>query len=151
MFVKLLFHIFASAICLSFNLYAQHNNDLDIPKPIASYSTYVWAGDLIFLSGQIGLDPENNKLVGGGIEQETKQALDNIEAVLKKNKLGFANIIKVTVMLADIKDFDTFNKIYSERFTEPYPTRTTFAVAALPMNAKIEIDVIAQIEGFLED
>jgi 2-iminobutanoate/2-iminopropanoate deaminase len=114
------------------------------PKPIGSYSQAVEAGNLIFLSGQIGIDPNTGNIVAGGVAAETRQVMDNIRAVLEKANLSLENIIKTTIFLANLADFAEVNQIYAEYFTKDFPARSTIEVKALPKGAKIEIEVIAQ-------
>ncbi|MEO0115188.1 MAG: RidA family protein [candidate division WOR-3 bacterium] len=114
------------------------------PKPIGPYSQAVRIGNLIFFSGQIGIDPNTGNLVSGGVGAETRQVMANIKALLTKANLTFSNIIKTTIFLTDLSDFTEVNQIYSEYFTRDFPARSTVAVNALPKGAKIEIEVIAQ-------
>ncbi|WP_299220016.1 RidA family protein [uncultured Aquimarina sp.] len=111
-------------------------------KENAPFSDAVQVGDLYFLSGQIGMDHTTRKLVAGGVEEETKQTLENIKAVLKQHDMGMNNVVKCTVILADIKDFAAFNEVYKTYFPQK-PARTTFAAKGLAVGAKIEIECIA--------
>ena len=111
-------------------------------KADAPFSDIVQVGDLYFLSGQVGMDHKTRKLVEGGIEAETRQCLENIKAVLEKHEMGMDNVVKCTVILADIEDFKTFNEIYKTYFPKK-PARTTFAAKGLAVGAKIEIECIA--------
>ncbi len=113
-----------------------------IPKAVGPYSPYRVVGDYIFVSGQIGLNPETNELVEG-VEAQAKQSLTNIKNILKTEGLDMSNVIKTTVLLADIKSFVPVNEIYATFFTEPYPARSAFAVKDLPKGALVEIEVIA--------
>ena len=113
------------------------------PKKMnAPFSDIVQVGDLYFLSGQIGMDHNTRTLVEGGIVEETKQALENIKAVLEHHDMNMDNVVKCTVILADINDFATFNNIYKTYFPNK-PARTTFAAKDLAIGAKIEIECIA--------
>ncbi|MFL5777411.1 MAG: Rid family detoxifying hydrolase [Chloroflexota bacterium] len=113
------------------------------PAAGGAYSQGIIAGDLVFCSGQLGLDPASGELVGGIVEQ-TERAVRNLAAVLDSAGLTVADIVKVTVFLADIGDFATFNEVYARQMTDPPPARSTFAVAALPKpGALIEIEAIA--------
>jgi 2-iminobutanoate/2-iminopropanoate deaminase len=114
------------------------------PSAIGPYSQAVEIGDTIFLSGQIGLDPRNGALVSGGIELETRQVLDNIREVLRAAELGFADVVKTTIFLVNLADFEVVNRIYGEHFTENFPARSTVQVVALPRGALVEIEAIAQ-------
>jgi 2-iminobutanoate/2-iminopropanoate deaminase len=115
----------------------------DAPKPIGPYSQGVIAGGLLFLSGQIPLDPKTNELVQGDIEVQTEQALKNLMAVLKAAKMGPENVVRATVYLADFADFPRMNEVYARYFAKDPPARTTIQAAGLPKNARIEIDLIA--------
>lgn len=106
------------------------------------FSDAVETNDLLFLAGQIGRDHKTGTLVEGGIKAETKQVIENIQAVLQHHNLELDDVVKCTVILKDINEFSTFNEIYVEYFTKK-PARTTFSAAGLAGNASIEIDVIA--------
>ncbi|HEY7699475.1 MAG TPA: Rid family detoxifying hydrolase [Vicinamibacteria bacterium] len=114
-------------------------------KPVGPYSPGVDIGSLVFVAGQIGLEPATGKLVEGGIDAQTTQVMKNAEAVLKNAGLGFKDVVRTTVFLADIKDFQAMNKIYAGYFPEGTipPARSTVAVAALAAGAVVEIDFIA--------
>src|SRR5216684_6404075 len=114
------------------------------PSAIGPYSQAIDDGELVFCSGQIGLDPASGKLVEGGIEPETRRVLDNLRAILSAAGLSLNNVVKTTIFLADLKDFETVNRIYGEHFSAPDPARSTVQVAALPRAARIEIDAIAR-------
>lgn len=116
------------------------------PAAVGPYSQAVETGNLVFLSGQLGIDSQTGQLVDG-IEAQTAQAFKNIEYVLAEAGLTLANVVKVLVLLADINDFATVNGIYAEQFSEPYPARSAFAVQALPLGARVEIEVIAEKEA----
>lgn len=113
------------------------------PAALGPYSHAVSCGDLLFTSGQIGLDPATGKLVGESIEAQTEQVLKNLESVLAAANMDFSNVIKTTVFLADLADFVTVNGIYATRFPCEPPARSCVQVAALPAGAKIEIELIA--------
>ena len=114
------------------------------PAAVGPYSQGIQTGNLFFLSGQLGLNPETGKMVEGGIEKQTHQVFKNIQAVLESEGLTLNNVVKVLVLLADINDFAAVNAIYGEYFNEPYPARSAFQVAALPLGGQIEIEVIAE-------
>lgn len=114
------------------------------PAAVGPYSQGIQTGNLFFLSGQLGLNPETGKMVEGGIEKQTHQVFKNIQAVLESEGLTLKNVVKVLVLLADINDFAAVNAIYGEYFNEPYPARSAFQVAALPLGGQIEIEVIAE-------
>ncbi len=113
------------------------------PKAIGPYSQAIDTGDLVFVSGQLGLDPETGTLKEG-IEAQTRQALENIGAVLRAAGLDYTDVVKTTIFLAQMSDFKTVNGIYGEYFSAPYPARATVAVKELPLNALVEIEVIAR-------
>jgi 2-iminobutanoate/2-iminopropanoate deaminase len=114
------------------------------PAPIGPYSQAVAAGPYAFFSGQVGLDPTTKKLVKGGVEEQTRQAMANLAAVLAAAGLTFADVVKTTLFLTDMNDFAAVNTIYGESFEGgPVPARSTVAVAALPAGARFEIEAIA--------
>jgi 2-iminobutanoate/2-iminopropanoate deaminase len=115
----------------------------DAPGAIGPYSQGVRSGNLIFCSGQIPLDPKTGKIVAGDIAEQTRRILDNIAAVLKAEGLTFDNVVKTTVFLTDLGDFQTVNEIYGSYFKSRPPARSTVQVSALPNGANIEIEVIA--------
>ena len=112
------------------------------PSALATYSPGIDTGQFVFLAGQIGLDPMSGQLVEG-IEAQTERALRNLMAVLDAAGLTIASLVKTTCFLADINDFDAFNAAYSKLIGDPPPARSTFAVAALPRGARVEIEAIA--------
>jgi 2-iminobutanoate/2-iminopropanoate deaminase len=114
------------------------------PAAIGPYSQAIAAGDLVFCSGQVGLDPATGELVPGGVETEAERALRNLAAVLDAAGLGFADVVKITVFLADIADFTTVNTVYGRHMPDPPPARSTVGVAALPRGARVEIEAIAR-------
>ncbi len=116
----------------------------EAPQAIGPYAQAIAAGDLVFLSGQIALDPERGRLVEGTIEHETRQVLKNLAAVLAAEGLGLDTIVKTTVYLTDLADFPRVNQAYAEFFTDPFPARATVQVSALPRGARVEIDAIAK-------
>jgi 2-iminobutanoate/2-iminopropanoate deaminase len=113
------------------------------PAPVGPYSQAIRSGGFLFCSGQVGLDPKLGKIVEGGVAEQTRQVLDNIAAVLSAAGLTFDAIVKTTIFLVDINDFATVNAIYGERMGAPPPARSTVAVAALPLGARVEIEAIA--------
>lgn len=113
------------------------------PAAIGPYSQAVVAGGFLFLSGQIGLDPESGQLVGGGIAAEAEQVLRNLEAVLDAAGLTFAEVTRTTVYLVDLADFAAVNDAYARFIHAPHPARATVGVAALPRGARVEIDAVA--------
>jgi 2-iminobutanoate/2-iminopropanoate deaminase len=116
-----------------------------LPAPVASYSSAVRAGNLLFVSGQIPLDPATGELVSGGIEAETRRALDNLTLVLEAGGASRADVVKVTVFLSDMADFKAFDAVYKGYFSTEPPARATVAVLGLPRGAHIEIEAIAHL------
>lgn len=113
------------------------------PKALGPYVQANKVGNLVFCSGQLGIDPEVGKLVEGGVLEEARQAFKNIKAVVEAAGSDMNHIVKALVLLTDINDFAEVNKVYAEQFNEVLPARSAFQVAALPAGAKIEIEVIA--------
>ena len=116
------------------------------PAAIGPYSQAIQVGNLIYTSGQIPIDPATGQLVEGGIKEQTRQSLSNIQAILQKAGLTMASVVKTTVFMADMADFAEMNSVYAEFFTEPYPARSAVAVKTLPKNALVEIEVVAEKE-----
>ena len=121
----------------------KHVTTENAPKPIGPYSQGVISGGLLFLSGQVAIDPKTNELVEGDIEAQTERVLKNIMAVLKEAKMGAENVVKTTVFLADLADFAKMNAVYARYLGKEPPARSTVQVAGLPKSARVEIDVIA--------
>jgi 2-iminobutanoate/2-iminopropanoate deaminase len=113
------------------------------PKAIGPYSPAVRAGQLLFVSGQIPIDPATGQMIDGDISAQTRRVLDSVGALLSAAGLSFANVVRTTVFLADMNDFGAVNQVYGTYFVEPYPARATVQVARLPKDARVEIDVIA--------
>jgi len=113
------------------------------PAAIGPYSQAIEDGGWIFCSGQIGLDPATGKLVEGGVEAEAARALFNLRAVLQEAGAGMEHVVKTTVFIVDLRDFEAVNRIYGDFFKAPYPARSTVQVAALPRGARIEIEATA--------
>jgi len=138
-------------ICLiSFNNYSQSNmkkviNSKNAPEPVGPYNQAILIDGTLYLSGQIALDPKSMKMDNSSIESETIRVLNNIEAVLKEANYDFNDIIKTTIFLTNMEDFNVVNEIYGKRFEKEFaPARETVEVSGLPKNAKIEISVIAK-------
>jgi 2-iminobutanoate/2-iminopropanoate deaminase len=112
-------------------------------KAIGPYSVAIENGDLVFVSGQIPLDAATGKLVEGDISAQAKQSLENLKTILAAAGLGFGHVVKTTIFLTSMADFAAVNEVYKAHVGEPYPARSTIAVAALPMEAKVEIEMIA--------
>jgi 2-iminobutanoate/2-iminopropanoate deaminase len=119
----------------------------EAPAAIGPYSQAVRSGNFLFCSGQIPLDPKSGQIVPGDIATQARRVLDNIEAVLKADSLTFENIVKTTIFLTDLGDFQTVNEIYGSYFKQQPSARSTVQVSALPKGAKIEIEVIAVAEN----
>lgn len=115
------------------------------PKAIGPYSQAIRADAMVFTAGQIGLDPASMELVPGGVEEQTRQALNNLRSVLEAAGSSLAHVVKTTVFLQDMNDFPKMNAIYAEYFAENPPARSTVAVAALPKGALVEIEAAALI------
>ena len=115
----------------------------DAPAAVGPYSQAVRVGSTIYCAGQIPLDPKSGQIVSGGIETQTRRVLDNITAVLNADRLTFDNIVKTTIFLVDLGDFQTVNEIYGSYFKQAPPARSTVQVAALPKGANVEIEVVA--------
>lgn len=113
------------------------------PAAIGPYSQAIEGNNTVYVSGQLPIDPATGEFAVGGIQAEARQSLTNISNILTEAGLTMANVAKVTVLLADIKDFAAVNEVYQEFFQSPYPARSAFAVAALPKGANIEIEAIA--------
>lgn len=116
------------------------------PAAIGPYAQAVRSGNLLFCSGQIGLDPATGEIVSGGVEAEARRVLDNLTAVLDAAGGTLANVVRTTIYLVDLGDFAKVNGIYGEYFTAPHPARVTIGVAALPKGGCIEIDAIAALD-----
>lgn len=115
------------------------------PAAVGPYSHAVKHGELLFLSGQAPLHPKTGTVVEGGIEAQTRQVLANLEAVLTASGATFDDVVKANIFLTDLDDFRAVNAIYAEKFTEPYPARTTIGVAGLPLGITVEIELVARV------
>jgi 2-iminobutanoate/2-iminopropanoate deaminase len=113
------------------------------PKAVGPYSQGIWVGDFVFTSGQVGLDPATGKMVAGGTTAQARQIMENLRAILEAANSDFSKVVKVTVYLSDINDFAEFNEVYSEHFPSDPPARSAFQVAALPLGALVEIEMVA--------
>jgi 2-iminobutanoate/2-iminopropanoate deaminase len=118
---------------------------LDAPKPVSAYSQAIKDGSLLFLAGQIPLDPVSGQLVTGDIGAETDRVIENMRAVLSAAGASLSDVVKTTVYLTSMADFAAFNQAYSRHFLNQPPARTTVAVAALPLGARVEIEAIAAL------
>ncbi len=113
------------------------------PKAIGPYSQAIATNDLVFVSGQLGIDVSTGEFKGADIHSQTTQSMENIKAILKEAGLGMDSVVKTTILLKSLDDFSVVNEIYGSYFTEPYPARATFQVAKLPKDALVEIEAIA--------
>ena len=113
------------------------------PAAIGPYSQAIEANGTVYVSGQLGIDPSTGSFAEGGAVAQARQSLTNISNILKEAGMSMKNVVKVTVLLADINDFAAVNDIYKDFFESPFPARSAFAVAALPKGGKIEIEAIA--------
>lgn len=116
------------------------------PAAIGPYSQAIQVGNLVYTSGQIPIDPATGAFVEGGIKEQTRQSLLNVQAILAEVGLTMNNVIKTTVFMADMNDFADMNAVYAEFFTEPYPARSAVAVKTLPKGALVEIEVVGEVE-----
>lgn len=113
------------------------------PEAIGPYSQAVQAGNTVYVSGQLPVDRATGAFAGEDIEAQTEQSLLNIELILSEAGLSMAEVVKTTVLLADIQDFAAMNAVYARHFTAPFPARAAFQVAALPKGARVEIEAVA--------
>ncbi|RVY33715.1 RidA family protein [Helicobacter pylori] len=113
------------------------------PKAIGPYSQAIATNDLVFVSGQLGIDASTGEFKGTDIHAQTTQSMENIKAILKEAGLGMDSVVKTTILLKSLDDFSVVNEIYGSYFKEPYPARATFQVAKLPKDALVEIEAIA--------
>ena len=116
------------------------------PAAIGPYSQAIKAGNTIYVSGQIPIDPKTGEFAGTDIQTQTRQSLTNIKNILQSAGADMKDVVKTTVLLADIADFTAMNEVYAEFFEEPYPARAAFQAAALPKGAKVEIEAIAAVD-----
>ena len=119
----------------------------DAPNPAGAYSPALRVGQLLFMSGQIPIDPKTGQMVAGDAAVHARRAMDNLGALLKAAGLSFANVVRTTVFLADMNDFAAVNEVYASYFSDPKPARVTVQAAKLPRDARVEIDAIASYEA----
>lgn len=117
----------------------------EAPAAIGPYSQAIQAGDFLFVSGQIPVDPKTGEVVEG-IEKQTEQVLKNLQAILQEAGADFSNVVKFTIYLSDMENFATVNEIYGSFLTKPYPARATVEVSRLPKDVLVEMDVIALVK-----
>ncbi|MCI8817400.1 MAG: RidA family protein [Angelakisella sp.] len=113
------------------------------PAAIGPYSQGIAAGNTAYVSGQLPIDPATGEFAGPDIASQTRRSLQNVEAILAAQGMGMKDVVKTTVLLADIADFAAMNEVYGEFFSAPYPARAAFQVAALPKGARVEIEAVA--------
>jgi 2-iminobutanoate/2-iminopropanoate deaminase len=116
-----------------------------LAPPVGPFSQAIKVGDFIFFSGQVGLDPTTGKLVAGGIAAESERVFQNLSAVLKAAGKSFDDVARAGVYLTSMGDFAALNGVYAKHFSQPFPARTTIAVAALPLGACVEIDLVVKV------
>lgn len=114
------------------------------PAAIGPYSQAIRTGNVVFISGQLPIDPATGNFAEGGIKELTRQSLNNAKAILAAEGLTMADVVKTTVLMADMADFAEMNEVYAEFFRAPFPARSAFAVKTLPKNARVEIELIAE-------
>lgn len=119
----------------------------DAPDAIGPYSQAVIAGDLVFTAGQIGLDPATGEFAGEDVAAQARQVMENLAAVLEAAGLELDDLVKTTIFLTDMGDFETVNRIYGAHLSEPYPARSTVEAAGLPRDARVEIEAVARRRG----
>ncbi len=116
----------------------------ELSPPVGPFSHAIKVGGFLYLSGQVGQDPATGKVVEGGIAAETERVFRNLAAVLQAAGKGFDDVVRAGVYLTHMSDFGAMNRIYAKHFTPPFPARTTIAVAALPLGASVEIDLVVK-------
>jgi 2-iminobutanoate/2-iminopropanoate deaminase len=119
----------------------------EAPAAVGPYSQAIRAGSTVYCAGQIPLDPKSGQIVSGGIDAQTRRVLDNVGAVLRAEGLTFDDVVKTTIFLMDLADFQMVNEIYASYFKQQPPARSTVQVAGLPKGARIEIEVVAVANG----
>ena len=130
-------------LAFSFIFSLSYGQSTDTPKPIAPYSPYILAGNTLDLAGQIPIEPGSGKLIKGDIEEATRVIMQNIGTILKKNGMDYSNLVKCTIYLKDLNNYNAVNKVYASFFNGKYPARVAVEVARLPLDADIEISSIA--------
>jgi 2-iminobutanoate/2-iminopropanoate deaminase len=116
----------------------------ELAPPVGPFSQAIDAGGFIYVSGQVGQDPTTGQLVAGGIAAETERVLQNLSAVLKAGGKSFDDVVRAGVFLTSMSDFVALNGVYAKHFRQPFPARTTIAVAALPLGACVEMDLVVK-------
>lgn len=118
-------------------------HSLQAPAAVGPYSQAIEVNDLVFVSGQLPIDPSTAVFAEGGVKEQTRQSLTNLKNVLAEANLGLSNVVKTTVFLSDMDNFAAMNEVYAEFFNAPYPARSAVAVKTLPKNALVEVECIA--------
>jgi 2-iminobutanoate/2-iminopropanoate deaminase len=113
------------------------------PKAVGPYSQAVLAGDTLYCSGQIPLDPETGEVVAGGVREQAERVFLNLGAVLRASGMDFSDVVKATIFTTDLSKFGELNEVYASYFSEPYPARSTVQVSALPRGVQVEVEVVA--------
>jgi 2-iminobutanoate/2-iminopropanoate deaminase len=121
----------------------QATNSPHLATPVGPFSHAVHAGELVFLSGQVGQDPASGQLITGGVRQQTQQIFANMRLLLKDLGLTLDDVVKVNVFLTSMSNFAEMNAVYSEHFAKPYPARTTVAISELPLSGLVEMEMVA--------
>ncbi|SET25309.1 RidA family protein [Prevotella sp. kh1p2] len=116
------------------------------PAAIGPYSQAIRTGNLVFVSGQLPIDPATGQFAVGGIKELTRQSLTNMQHILREAGASMADVVKTTVFLADMADFSAMNEVYAEFFSEPFPARSAVAIKTLPKQARVEIECIAEVK-----
>lgn len=117
---------------------------LSAPNPVGPYSQAIAQGNFLFCSGQIAIDPKTDEVKSSAsVQDQTKLVMENIKAVLTANNMNFSHVVKTTIFILDMADFANVNEVYSQYFQEPYPARSTVAVAGLPKGVRVEVEVLA--------
>jgi 2-iminobutanoate/2-iminopropanoate deaminase len=136
---RILITLLLAVFCIM--VYAQTD---EAPKPVAPYSqSRLTASGVLFVSGQIPINPETGQLLKGDIKKETEQVMKNIQAILKANEMTFSDVVKCTVFLTDIRDYKAMNEVYGSFFNDRFPAREAIEISNLPLGASIEISAIA--------
>jgi reactive intermediate/imine deaminase len=151
---KLLF-ILCTISAIPNNLYSEESKKMskeiistdNAPQAIGPYSQAVKTGNLIFISGQIPLDPKTGDIVDGTIEDQTNQVLENIKSICEAAGHGLEDIVKITIFLTDLGNFATVNEVMKKYFKEPYPARATVEISGLPLGVNVEIEAIVSTNG----
>lgn len=122
-------------------------NTKHAPKPIGPYNQAVLANNMLFVSGQIPMQPVSGELIKGGVKDQTRQVMENIKAILHAAELDFSDVVKCSIFISDMKNFPEINEAYGKYFGQDAPARETVQVAALPMNVDVEISCVAVVNG----